>query len=80
MRIAPHQVANFFVAFFEGREAELRAINSVAGIKKLALEQRGALESAGFTNARHCEIAEACYAWACTMSPYVDGFDPGATS
>lgn len=80
MRIAPQQVATFFTAFFEGREAELRAINSVAGIEKLALELRNALEFAGFTNARDCEIAEACHRWVCTMSPYVDGFDLGVAS
>lgn len=76
MRIAVHQVGPFFDAYFKGREEELRLINSVKGIKRLALEQRSALEFVGFMNARTEEIAAACYLWAASKSPYVEAFDP----
>lgn len=75
MRIAPHQVSAFFDAYFSGRDAELRAIDSLLGMQKLAIEQRDALQFAGFTNGMDERIVLACYQWAASKSPYVAGFD-----
>lgn len=73
MKIAPHQVAGFFDAFFKGREAELRAIGTDARIRQVAAEQRKALEFAGFDNATSPDVATACFKWLCARSPYVMG-------
>jgi hypothetical protein len=74
VNLLKHQVPAFFNAYFEGRDAELAAIDSEDKLKALAKEQHDALVFAGFRNMR--EIAWECFLWVCSKCPFAKGEPP----